>query len=88
MLAGISVGILVDRNFCLYYRSTHPETGHPVPGLFACRFSEYAEEGNYRIPVQITSDLILPDGEYVCAECSITDIEYGTPEPVRQKESL
>ena len=68
-------------------QKTHPETGRPVPGLFASRFSGYAKVGSYWIPMQIASDLILPDGEYVCAEYSITDVEYDTPDTLRRKES-
>jgi hypothetical protein len=54
----------------------HPETGRPVPGLFASRFSGYTEEDGYRIPIQVSSDIILPEGEEVHAEYVITDIEF------------
>ena len=54
----------------------HPETGRPVPGHFASRFSGYTDEEGYRIPIQITSDIILPEGEEVRAEYVITDIEF------------
>jgi hypothetical protein len=57
-------------------RKRHPETGRPVPGHFASRFSEYAEVEGYRIPMQIASEIILPDGELVCAEYAITEIKF------------
>nr|WP_320160983.1 DUF6544 family protein [uncultured Methanoregula sp.] len=54
----------------------HPETGRPVPGHFSCRYSGYTEQGGFRIPMQVSSDFILPDGEYACMEYTITDIEF------------
>ena len=54
----------------------HPETGLPVPGHFTSRFSGYSNEGGCRIPIQITSEIILPEGEEVHAEYVITDIEF------------
>ena len=68
-------------------QNVHPETGRPLPGLFSSRFSGYAEVGGYRIPIQIASELILPDGEYVCAEYSITAVKYDTPVTLQRKES-
>jgi hypothetical protein len=65
----------------------HPETGRPVPGLFASRFSGYAEVGGYRIPTRVASEMIMPHGEYVCAEYSITGVTYDTPVTMRLKES-
>jgi len=58
--------------------TTHPETGRPVPGHFATRFSSYTQVEGYWIPMQVDSDMILPDGEYVTAEYSITEIEFDT----------
>ena len=69
------------------YPKTHPEIARPVPGLFANRFSGYAEIGGYRIPMQIASEQILPDGEYLCAEYSITGVEYNMPDTMQLKES-
>ena len=60
------------------HEKTHPETGRPVPGHFACRFSSYTNVEGYWIPMQVDSDMILPDGEYVTAEYSITKIEFDT----------
>lgn len=68
-------------------RKTHPGTGRPVPGHFASRFSEYADVGGYRIPMQIASDLILPDGERVYAEYAITGVEFDTPDTMKRRES-
>lgn len=66
---------------------THPETGRPVPGHFACRFSGYTHEGGYRIPIQISSEMILPEGEEVHAEYMITDIEFHPADPVHRRGS-
>lgn len=68
-------------------RKTHPETGRPVPGHFASRFSSYADMGGCRMPMQITSEIILPEGEYVCAEYVITDIEFNTTDAVHRSGS-
>ncbi|MCK9580453.1 MAG: hypothetical protein M0Q92_08375 [Methanoregula sp.] len=57
-------------------RKTHPETGRPLPGHFASRFSGYTNVNGYHVPLQISSDLILPDGEYACAEFTITSIVF------------
>jgi len=56
----------------------NPETGCPVPGHFASRFSGYSDEAGYRIPIQISTDIILPEGEELHAEYVITDIEFNT----------
>jgi hypothetical protein len=58
---------------------THTETGRPVPGHFATRFSSYTPVEGYWIPMQVDSDMILPDGEQVTAEYSITEIGFDTP---------
>lgn len=55
---------------------TIPETGKPVPGHFATRFSSYTQIEGFWIPMQVDSDMILPEGEYVTAEYSITEIEF------------
>lgn len=57
---------------------THPETGRQVPGHFATRFSAYTRIEGYWLPMQIDSDMILPDGEFVTAEYSITEIKFDT----------
>ncbi|MDP3396967.1 MAG: hypothetical protein Q8S57_09940 [Methanoregula sp.] len=57
---------------------TNPETGKPLNGHFATRFSSYTQVEGYWIPMQVDSDMILPDGEYVTAEYSITEIEFDT----------
>ncbi|WP_321505028.1 DUF6920 family protein [uncultured Methanoregula sp.] len=65
-------------------QNIHPETGRPVPGHFSCRYAGYADRGGVRIPLQVSSDMILPDGECACAEYAITEIEFDTP--VMEKE--
>jgi hypothetical protein len=65
----------------------HPETGRPVPGHFTSRFSGYSDEGGYRIPVQIFSAIILPEGEEVHAEYVITGIEFHSAGPVHRSGS-
>jgi len=55
----------------------HSETGRPVPGHFACQFTSYPKLDGYWIPMQVNSDMSLPDGEYVTAEYSITEIEFA-----------
>lgn len=54
----------------------YPATGRSVPGHFTSRFSDYAGEGDYRIPMQVTSEIILPTGEQCRAEYVITGIEF------------
>ena len=68
-------------------RKTHPETGRPVPGHFASRFSGYTDKGSYHIPIQISSDIILPEGEEVHAEYVITGIEFNTTDAVHRSGS-
>lgn len=60
-------------------RKIIPETGRPVPGHFASRFSSYADVGGCQIPMLIISEIILPEGEYVCAEFAITLVEFDAP---------
>lgn len=66
-------------------RKIQPETGRPLPGYFASRFSSYSEAGGYMVPVQMASDLILPDGTYACAEYTITDIEFDPPDTLKRR---
>lgn len=68
-------------------QKTKPETGRLMPGHFASRFSSYADIGGYRIPMQITSEIILPEGEHVCAEYVITLVEFDTPGMIYQRRS-
>jgi len=68
-------------------QKTIPETGRPVPGHFASRFSSWADVGGYRIPMFITSEIILPEGEYVCAEFAITLVEFDAPGTLCQRGS-
>ena len=56
--------------------SFYPDTGRSVPGHFTSRFSDYTIEGDYRIPMQVTADIILPTGEQGRAEYVITGIEF------------
>lgn len=65
---------------------TIPETGMQVPGHFATRFSSYTKVEGYWIPMQVDSDMLLPDGEYVTAEYSIMEIEFDTAG--RKKQSV
>lgn len=65
-------------------RKIHPGTGRPVPGHFISRFSGYIDKEGYRIPIQITSDLILPGGEQIHAEYMITGVEFDTPDTRRR----
>jgi hypothetical protein len=65
----------------------NPKTGQPVPGHFACRFSSYADAGGFRIPLLITSEIILPGGEYACAEYAITLVEFDTQGTPCQRRS-
>jgi hypothetical protein len=69
------------------YRKTIPETGRPVPGHFSSRFSDYSNKEIYRIPLQISSDIILPDGEYLCAEFRITDIGFDAADTLCRRRS-
>jgi hypothetical protein len=43
-------------------QKTIPGTGRPVPGHFASRFPSYADIGGCQVPMQITSEMILPGG--------------------------
>jgi hypothetical protein len=58
-------------------RKTDPQTGRPVPGHFASRFSSYADVEGCRIPMRIMSEVILPEGEYVCVEYAITHVAFN-----------
>jgi hypothetical protein len=68
-------------------QKTMPETSRPVPGHFASRFSSYADVGGCRIPMRITSEIILPEGEYICAEYAITLVEFDAPDTLCQRRS-
>jgi hypothetical protein len=57
----------------------HPETGRSVPGHFMKTFSDYTDVQGYKIPRQISSDMILPDGEYAGMEITITRFEFENP---------
>jgi hypothetical protein len=56
-----------------------PLRGHPVAGVFACRFSGYAEMQGSHIPMQVVQEQFLPDGEYCCMEYFVTGVEYDMP---------
>jgi hypothetical protein len=43
------------------------------------KFSDYTDVQGYKIPLQISSELILPDGEYACTDFTITSIEFEIP---------
>jgi hypothetical protein len=69
------------------FRMTDPVAGRAVPGHFASRFSGYSDEEGYRIPIQISSDIVLPEGEEVHAEFVITDIEFHSTGTTHRSES-
>jgi hypothetical protein len=69
------------------HQKTHAETGRPIPGHFVSRFSGYENIGGIRIPLQISSEIILPDGEYACAEFTITSIEYDATDTLCRRKS-
>jgi hypothetical protein len=77
---------MIERVVSCY--KTYPETGRPLPGYFASRFSSYADAKGYRIPMRITWEIILPEGEYVCAEYAITLVEYNAHDTVFRRRSL
>jgi hypothetical protein len=54
-----------------------PETGRPVPGHFIKKVSDYTDMQGYKKTQQISSELILPDGEYAFTDFTITSIEFG-----------
>jgi hypothetical protein len=54
----------------------HSDTGRPLPGHFMHNFSDYTDMQGYKIPRQISSELILPEGEYATMEFTITSIEF------------
>lgn len=54
----------------------HLETGRPLPGHFMHNFSDYTDMQGYKIPRQISSELILPEGKYATMEFTITSIEF------------
>jgi len=63
------------------------ETGRPSPGHFIHNFSEYTDVQGYKIPRQISSELILPDGKYANREFTITSIEFEIPGKISRGES-
>jgi len=68
-------------------RKTSPKNGRPVPGHFTSRFSSWADVGGCQLPMQITSEIILPGGEYVCAEYAITRVEFDAPGTLCRRRS-
>lgn len=68
-------------------RKTPAEAGHIIPGYVASKFSGYSNIGGYQMPLQITSDIILPDGEYICAEFTITSIEFDEANAICRRDS-
>lgn len=54
----------------------HSETGRPVPGYFKNTFSDYTDVQGFKIPRKISSEQVLPEGEYTCIESVITRIEF------------
>lgn len=77
---------MIERVVSCY--KTDPVTGRPAPGHFASRFSSYADANGCRIPMRITSEIILPEGEYVCAEYAITLVEYNAQDTVFRRRFL
>jgi hypothetical protein len=57
-------------------KKMHLSPGKPVAGPVDFRFSSYREMDGYRIPIQIASDVILPDGKTAFFEFSVTEIEF------------
>jgi hypothetical protein len=57
----------------------HPKTGRSLPGHFMYNFSDYTAMQGYKIPRQISSELILSDGKYAKIEFTITGIEFEIP---------
>jgi hypothetical protein len=55
------------------------ENGRPVPGYFMMKFSDYTDVKGYKIPLQISSDLILPEGQSACIERTISSIVFEIP---------
>jgi len=53
------------------------ETDRPAPGHSVNTFAEYSEVHGYKIPMRITSEFILPDGEHASTDVTITSIEYA-----------
>lgn len=52
------------------------EPGDRTSGHVVSRFSSYTVMNGFRIPLQIESEYVLPDGETVVAEYTITSVEY------------
>lgn len=69
------------------HRKTPAESSHPIPGYIASKFSGYSDVGGYQVPLQITSDIILPDGELLCAEFTLTCIEFDDTDTICQRKS-
>ena len=61
-------------------------TVRPVPGHVMKRFSDYSDVEGCKIPMQISSDLILPDGQYACLEVTITSIEFEIQKKIQRSE--
>jgi len=62
--------------------SADPGTRHNIPGVFACRFSGYSPMGDCQIPTRVFSEQILPDGEFLCMEYRVTEVEFAEPNPI------
>jgi hypothetical protein len=55
------------------------EQGTGASGHFRQRYFGYTNIGGYQVPLQITSDMVLPDGKHACEEYTITGIDYDCP---------
>ncbi len=53
-----------------------PKSSNPVPGHFIQNFSNYSDVQGYKIPLHLSSDLILPDGEDASIDITITSVEF------------
>ncbi|MFA6362664.1 DUF6544 family protein [Methanoregula sp.] len=64
-------------------QTTHPKTGRRIPGLFSSSFSGYTDVGGYQIPMKTASELLLPGGDYLQAEYTLTGIEFDIPKRIQ-----
>jgi hypothetical protein len=91
--AGIATEAIVrfNRNGWIDSIAAHdpasPASGHPIPGVVTCRFSDYAEIGGHHIPTQVSSEQFLPDGTYSCMEFEVISAEYDMPGKNREESN-
>lgn len=65
---------------------SNPAARHRLAGLFTCQLSDYSEADGSQVPRQMVLEQILPDGEYICAEISVSQVKYDVRGTAREPD--